>query len=228
MAMGDMTQCTTMGPSGGMSTTNCVPMGPDMATCNTMGSPGVSNGPVASPVAVYRMLFGDKTRKQIGKLLAAGDCAGAARYAFEHDRLEFGLKIQQTCRSSDAQAFATLDRLPAPASRPSVAQQAPATLYETVYQLAKASAVPFTADTQAGPVSITKIEAFDTQLRLNVQVADQANMAAMASPANLQIICADPELSRVLRMGGSIRLSFSRKNGVPLGASTQSGQLCGY
>lgn len=231
MAMGGgMAHCTTMGSSGGMSNTDCMAMGPDMATCNTIGGGGsTSGGAVGSPVDLYRMLFGDKTRKQIGKLLAQGDCEGAAKYAFDHNRLEFGLKIQQSCRSSDARTYTALSRAPASGKGLAPAQQAPGTLYETVDYLARNASVPFTADTQAGTVAVTKIEAFNTQLRMNVQVNDpQATLAAMAAPANLQVICADPNFSKVLRLGGSIRLTFVRKSGAMLGTATETGQLCGY
>lgn len=119
----------------------------------------------------------------------------------------------------------------APARRQSPAPpgQRPATLYETVDYLARDATVPFTVDTAAGTVAVTKIEAFNTQLRMNVLVNDpQVALAAVASPANLQVICADPNFSEVLRLGGSIRLTFVRKSGALLGTTTETGQLCGF
>lgn len=117
---GGMVHCNTLGSGGGMSSTDCMAMGQDMATCNTMSMGGatMSGGPVASPVEIYRMIFGDKTRKEIGRLLASGDCEGAARYAYSHSRLELGTKIAQTCRPSDAPSYAALSQSPAYGQRP--------------------------------------------------------------------------------------------------------------
>ena len=120
-------------------------------------------------------------------------------------------------------------RTPAYAQSPAPSPQGPSELYGTVDYLARNTAVPFTVDAPAGTVAVTKIEAFNTQLRMDVQVNDpRVALADVASSSNLQVICADPNFSKVLRFGGSIRLTFVRKSGALLGAATETGQLCGF
>lgn len=107
--------------------------------------------------------------------------------------------------------------------------QGPSGSYEAVAYLARSSPVPFAVDATLGTFVVTKIEAADTQLRMNVQTNDPGlSLADVASPANLQVICADPNFSQVLRLGGSIRLTFVSKNGALLGTTTKTGQLCGF
>lgn len=92
---GGMVHCDSIG-AGGMSSSDCMAIGPNMATCNSIGGGG---GEMASPVEIYRAIFGDKTKKNISKMLANGDCGGAAKYAYQHNRLELGNEITRTCRS---------------------------------------------------------------------------------------------------------------------------------
>ena len=235
MAMGGgMVHCNTIG-SGGMYSTDCMAMGPNMATCNTIGGGGGSIGgrPAASPVDVYRMIFGDKTRKNIGKMLANGDCQGAFKYAYEKGRTELAANIAEMCRSgmisSLAPSHAPRYRPPLHGQSPVAPAQNPTALYQTVDYLARNVPVPFAVDAAAGAFAVTKIEALNTQLRMDVQVDDpELSLADMASPANLQVICADPNFSKVLRLGGSIRLTFVRRSGVLLGTATETRQLCGF
>lgn len=118
---------------------------------------------------------------------------------------------------------------PAHRQRPNQAGQGHPTLFQMVDYLARNVPVPFAVDAAAGTFAVTKIEAFNTQLRMNVQVDDpELSLADVASPANLQVICADPNFSEVLRLGGSIRLTFSGKGGALLGVATETGRLCGF
>lgn len=118
---------------------------------------------------------------------------------------------------------------PAYGQSPAPSPQGPSGLYETVGYLARNVPVPFAVDAAAGTFAVTKIEAFGTQLRMNVQANDpRLSLANAASPANLQVICADPNFSQVLRLGGSIRLTFISTSGALLGVATETGQSCGF
>ena len=93
--------------------------------------------------------------------------------------------------------------------------------------LAKNVQLPFTVEAAAGTFTVTKVEAMDTQLSMKVLVSDpKLKIADVASPANLQVVCKDPALNDVLRLGGSIRLNFFHNNGSFLGAATQTAQSC--
>lgn len=202
--------------------TNCMDLGGGMISCNTVG--GGTGGPVASPVDVYRSIFGDKTRKAISRLLANGDCEGAARYAYDKGRLELGMKIAATCQQRDVR---TGSRTYAPDAGAPKFRQSTGSLYQTVDYLARNVSVPFTVDAAAGTFSVTKVEAMDTQLSMNVLVSDpKLKIADVASPANLQVVCDDSALNEVLQLGGSIRLNFFRNNGAFIGAATQTAQSC--
>ena len=105
MAMGsNMVQC--YGADG--SSTNCMAMGPNMAHCDTTGgqsqphtsqaNAGSDNG--GSWLDDLMPWREGNFRKRIGKLIAAGDCQGAAKLAYEKGRLELGGQIARTCSAS--------------------------------------------------------------------------------------------------------------------------------
>jgi hypothetical protein len=85
-----------------------------MAHCDTIGGdqPNASQNTYApqntsSGGGFWDNLFGvnfqeNALRKKIGKLLAAGDCRGAAQLAYEKGRIELGAEIAQTCRPTSA------------------------------------------------------------------------------------------------------------------------------
>lgn len=111
MAMGpDMVQC--YGADG--SSTNCMAMGPTMASCNTVGGqahPDTSqtnastNGGSGGGFLDYILGSGFQEasfRKKLGKMIAAGDCRGAAKLAYQKGRLELGTQIAQTCSSASS------------------------------------------------------------------------------------------------------------------------------
>jgi hypothetical protein len=60
--------------------------------------------------ALGRLVFGDREkafRIKVGKMLADGDCNGAARLALESGRLELGQSISETCRQQQGVALAS-------------------------------------------------------------------------------------------------------------------------
>lgn len=99
MAMGpDMVQC--YGTDG--SSTNCMAMGPTMASCNTIGSANASANASSDgdPFDFIHALQARALRKKIGKMIAAGDCQGAARLAYEKGQIELGAAIPHICQPS--------------------------------------------------------------------------------------------------------------------------------
>jgi len=105
------------------STTNCMAMGPTMVHCDTMNMapPYTPNtAPQASSDGGEELGRGlarlivrtreDAFRKRLGKMLADGDCQGAARAAFESGRLELGQSIKATCPPNDAQVISVIPR----------------------------------------------------------------------------------------------------------------------
>lgn len=112
---------------------------------------------------------------------------------------------------------------------PAAAAQGPSGLYQTVDYLAKTVQLPFTVEAAAGTFTVTKVEAMDTQLSMKVLVSNpKLKIADVAAPVNLQVVCHDPALNEVLRLGGSIRLNFFYNNGSFLGAATQTSQSCRF
>ena len=100
-----------------VSTSNCVAIGPNMVHCDTieMGPASVTNAPSqAGPDGGEELGRGlgqfierareNAFRKRVGKLLANGDCQGAARMALESGRLELGQSIMAACSPNGVQA----------------------------------------------------------------------------------------------------------------------------
>lgn len=96
-----------------MSTTNCIPDYTGGANCTTITTQSPELAPLPQPPSTpqttrssgggggllpfIERLNDRKLRKKIGKLVAAGDCEGAAKLAFENGWLETGFQIKQTC-----------------------------------------------------------------------------------------------------------------------------------
>ena len=100
MAVGDnMVHCNNSG--GGW--TDCTAIG-NMATCNTSGGyrqPSADGGTsLGKGIGSLISRIGENSfRKKVGKMLAAGDCQGAANYALQKGRLELGNSILQSCNT---------------------------------------------------------------------------------------------------------------------------------
>jgi hypothetical protein len=88
--------------------TMCMRMGPDMISCHGNGETGPRHdtgqsdeGNAILGRAIGNLIAGNpekRFRKKLGRLLADGDCRGAARLAFEDGRIELGAQISQTCQ----------------------------------------------------------------------------------------------------------------------------------
>jgi hypothetical protein len=102
MGMGDdMVHCDTLG---GVST-DCMAMGGGLVTCNSVGGGArsvqseSSSGGAGGLMDFIDALHEKSIRKKVGHMLAAGDCRGAANYAYEKGRLELGAAIARSCQS---------------------------------------------------------------------------------------------------------------------------------
>jgi hypothetical protein len=91
------------------STSTCIGMGPNMVHCDTMNMspPNATTGPDSGTElgrGIARLIVRtreDAFRKRVGKLMANGDCQGAARVALESGRLELGQSIMAACSPKD-------------------------------------------------------------------------------------------------------------------------------
>ena len=108
------------------SSTNCMSMGSGMVHCDTMdmAPPGNSSadneGNRQLGLAIHKLILGDTEkafRVKVGKLLAAGDCQGAARMALESGRLVLGQSISEKCRSQQGVNLASPTNPQASAAR---------------------------------------------------------------------------------------------------------------
>jgi hypothetical protein len=87
------------------STSTCIGMGSNMVHCDTMdmSSSNATAGPDSGTElgrGIARLIVRtreDAFRKRVGKLMADGDCQGAARLALESGRLELGQSIMAAC-----------------------------------------------------------------------------------------------------------------------------------
>lgn len=95
-----------VGPSraSAQSSTNCMVMGGGLVHCDTMGMGTMRqpspDGGAALGRGIRALIERSKEnslRKKLGKMVADGDCQGAARLAYEKGRLEWGSAITQTC-----------------------------------------------------------------------------------------------------------------------------------
>lgn len=96
------------------SSTNCMAMGSNMVHCDTTNmapptsTPPDYEGQRRLGEAMHRLIFGDPEkafRMKLGKMLADGECNGAARLALESGRLELGQSISDTCRQQQGMAL---------------------------------------------------------------------------------------------------------------------------
>lgn len=90
----------TSSAAAAQSSTNCIGMGSGLVHCDTMdlSQPKDDDDDVGTNLGLLiARMQENHLRKQIGKMLAAGDCEGAAKLAYEKGRLELGAQIARTC-----------------------------------------------------------------------------------------------------------------------------------
>jgi hypothetical protein len=94
LALAFLTSITATGAIA-QSTTDCMVMGKlvhcDTSDVNSQDDIGTNLG-----LLIARMQE-NSLRKKLGKMMAAGDCQGAVKLAYEKGRLELGAQIARTC-----------------------------------------------------------------------------------------------------------------------------------
>jgi hypothetical protein len=208
------------------STSNCMSTGPNMVHCDTMNMDTTSTSsppsdPQNNPQAlaakgIRNLIFGDPEkafRIKVGKLLADGDCQGAARLAFETGRFEMGQSISASCQSNTQ-----------PAASPS-AELAPGALEGALHKVAANAKVPM--DVGQG-TTIVKVEAIGSQLRLTANVSGQDAYATDQQYSNMatQICSLEPQY-QILKAGASVQVVYLNASGQNVGTIDVTRRECG-
>ena len=216
MAMGGgMVHCDHLG--GGW--TDCNAVG-SMATCQTMGVPNEGQAQSSDDGAALGKGIGSlissirerSFRKKVGGMLAAGDCEGAAKYAFEKGRLELGSEIQRSCRSS---AYSTATPRPVASTIP---------LPQALQQIANRAPTPTDVDPNT---TVTNVQADGSQLTFNVVVKDKALFNDQWRGNWVRQICDPAGFGRMMQQGATVRTNFENQSHRALGVMTVTSGQCG-
>jgi hypothetical protein len=146
-------------------------------------------------------------RSKVGKMLAAGDCDGAVKYAFDKGRIEFGTALQQSCTRQ--------------ASQLSASDQ---TVEKRIAKMAAVANTPVEIDAD---LSLTQVQARGKQLQLIFlssagTAAPNERRAALVDDA-----CSTEELLRLFRAGASVRARFFDAENNEIGAVLVAASDCG-
>lgn len=82
------------------SNTDCMVMG-NLVHCDTSDANSQDDLGTNLGLLIARMQE-NSLRKKLGKMLAAGDCQGAVKLAYQKGQLELGAQIARTCRPVSA------------------------------------------------------------------------------------------------------------------------------
>ena len=210
---GGMTHCDHLG--GGW--TDCNSVGPNMATCHTMGVPETSqaqssNGGAAEGFGSFVASLRERSfRKKVGTMLAAGDCAGAAKYAFVNGRIELGTEIQKSCQPA----------VSGPAAAPAIAPAIP--LPQFLQQIADRAPIPGVLDANT---TITRIHANGSLLTFSILVRDKAQFTDRWRMSLVHQYCDSSGLGRLLTQGATVRSEFEDQQHIALGVITVGAAQC--
>lgn len=187
--------------------TNCTTIG-NNTSCHTMGGNDYRRNDGAVGQGLSDLIAGineRRVRSQVGKLLAEGDCEGAARLAFEKGRLEMGLAIREQCA-------------PSPARLPSV---------ELARQLQAIAARAQTPAAYGDDLTVTAVQAVQTQLWLTVQYNREGAMPLEYRQFAKTEICRSPDMQELLVAGATVWIFFLAPNGSQLAKEEASASVCG-
>jgi hypothetical protein len=189
-----------------LTSTNCMVTG-DMLNCTSIGGQSGndqndSGRILGEGIGSLISNIGEKNfRKKIGRMLAAGDCETASRYAYEKGRLELGSSIASQCRRPPSAAAPSPRQAPAPEISPLELEQALA----HVAQTAKTPMEVFEKTT------VSKVEARGKELLMTALV-DQAG-ASLTESGRMRMRRAICEASApLLKAGATIRVDFFEKS----------------
>lgn len=207
----DMVQCYA--PDG--SSTNCMRMGNDMASCTTMGAAGSgtsseSDGGSAlgnSVIDVVRGFSERSFRAKVGKMLANGDCTGAAQYALKKGRIELGASLRETCEkrhAGEANHGSDVEGM--------------------VAELARKTLAPRIISPQ---LTLISAEANERQLVATFSAQEHVPDFNDARNSLIDGTCGDPSMITIYRGGGSMRLVYLDQEGKHLGSVLVAAAECG-
>jgi len=183
--------------------TSCMTTGP-FTNCDTYGGQNGAAGPgLADLIAGINER---KVRAQVGRLLAAGDCEGAARLAFEKGRLELGMDIREQCRAQPA------------AQQPSV---------ELARHLQTIAARAQTPVAYGDDLTVTAVQAVQTQLWLTVQYDREGALPVEYRQFARSEICGSPDMQQLLAAGATVWTFFLAPDGSQLAKDEASARVCG-
>jgi len=203
-----------------MSTSTCMDMGSGMTHCDTMQlNPAPSAGGDGGAVlgqAIGNLIAGNRERsfrKRVGRMLADGNCQGAARYALEQGRLELGNEIARSCRPA-AGAVQSVER--------GVGTES---LADALQRVAANARTPMVLD---NITSVARIEAVGEQLLLTAQVnAEHVTLSDDDRARIVNQLCAYEGSSPLLAAGASIRIVYFDRTGQQIGAAMATRSSCG-
>lgn len=141
----------------------------------------------ATVVDFVRAINERKLEKRLGQMLANGDCAGAARHAFEKGRLELGQAIANKCAALSAQP------------RVQASQNLP---FEELVSLVKRAADAFQPGFDLGEgVIVNRFVADGGTLIVDAKIDPSSNPNGVR-----RIVCQNPGMQTVYMRGATIAL----------------------
>ncbi len=196
----------------------CMDMGGGMISCQGMifsdDAPVSTDGQRELGEAIGKLLFGDREKRfkrEVGKMLAEGRCADAAKFAYESGRLSLGREIAESCARS---------------SQPRQVEVTPETLPQALQQMAANARTPFQFDEIT---TVLEVEAIGKQLLFTALVDTEETEITEEARVQIQnVLCADGLSPSVLGAGGSIRVLFINSDGDNFGAVMITRQACGF
>lgn len=237
---GGMVHCDTMGSgSNGSSSTDCMAMGSTMVHCNTMQMPSSEPAPSSSPDGGTALGQGiasliikareNSFRKKVGQMMAAGDCRGAANYAYSKGRIEAASTIMRSCIPGNVATAPAVGTGTARAPLGSAPAQ-PSSLSVSINdRLRSIAAQTHTPMALSNATTLSRVEALGSQLLLTVTVPQPGTPVTEAFRNQITSgVCSDASMTSLLKAGASIRTVYLNPEGHQVGAIMITRQECGF
>lgn len=184
---GGLITCDTAQPQGNVRT-ECMQHG-TITSCNSTGGSNQGTAAGGSVLSFIEGINERKFNKRVGEMLAAGDCIGAANYAFAKGRLEVGQAIADRCRPApSAQQSSRPTNLPYSELAPMIARAASA--YPPGFVIGDS-------------LVVNSFRADGGTLRLSTNLDPASNRSAV-----IGLVCRNPGMQAVLVHGGSISIDL--------------------
>ena len=145
-------------------------------------------------------------RAKIGKMIAGGDCEGAAKFALSKGRLDLGAAIRNGC------------------GQPPAGLGEHQSLEDTLSQIAANAKTP--APMSAG-ITLTKVEARGTQLFLTAATQSQEVLSLKDRSELVAELCSDNRMIALFRAGASVRTVVLDPEGKVVAQALVAASECG-